>query len=69
MAAGAATMGAAIASGGKAKFKEDRDDRLPKGDIAILRFLASAGILESDLWIQYAELGGIGATWLSPSRT
>jgi hypothetical protein len=31
-----------------------------KGDEAILRFLAAAEILESDLWVQYAELGGIG---------
>jgi hypothetical protein len=30
-----------------------------KGDIAILRFLAAAEILETDLWQQYNELGGI----------
>ncbi len=30
-----------------------------KGDIAILRFLAAAEILESDLWSQYSELGGV----------
>jgi hypothetical protein len=29
------------------------------GDIAILRFLAAAEILETDLWEQYAELGGV----------
>ena len=28
------------------------------GDMAILRFLAAAEILETDLWAQYAELGG-----------
>lgn len=33
--------------------------RPTKGDIAILRFLAAAEILESDLWQQYNELGGI----------
>ncbi|HEY4848634.1 MAG TPA: ferritin-like domain-containing protein [Methylocella sp.] len=32
---------------------------LTKGDIDILRFLAVAEILESDLWEQYNELGGI----------
>jgi hypothetical protein len=32
-----------------------------KGDIAILRFLAFAELVESDLWQQYAELGGITA--------
>lgn len=31
-----------------------------KGDIAILRFLAAAELIESDLWQQYAELGGAG---------
>jgi hypothetical protein len=33
---------------------------LPSGDIAILSFLAAAELIESDLWTQYAELGGIG---------
>ena len=28
------------------------------GDVAILRFLAAAELIESDLWSQYAELGG-----------
>lgn len=32
---------------------------LASGDIAILRFLAAAEIIESDLWQQYNELGGI----------
>ena len=30
-----------------------------KGDIDILRFLAALEILETDLWQQYNELGGI----------
>jgi hypothetical protein len=34
--------------------------RLKNGDEAILRFLAAAELIESDLWTQYAELGGIG---------
>jgi hypothetical protein len=33
--------------------------KLSKGDAAILRFLAAAEILESDLWEQYTELGGV----------
>ena len=33
--------------------------KLDKGDAAILRFLAAAEILETDLWQQYNELGGI----------
>src|SRR5271165_4725411 len=32
---------------------------ITKGDAAILRFLAAAEILESDLWLQYQEFGGI----------
>jgi hypothetical protein len=36
----------------------DRSGSLTKGDAAILRFLAAAEIIESDLWLQYAELGG-----------
>jgi hypothetical protein len=35
---------------------------LTKGDVAILRLLAAAEIIEADLWQQYNELGGIGAT-------
>src|SRR5205814_6507702 len=33
--------------------------KLGKGDAAILRFLAAAEILETDLWQQYNELAGI----------
>ena len=32
---------------------------LPPGDVAILRFLAAAELLEADLWKQYNELGGV----------
>ena len=32
---------------------------LSRGDAAILRFLAAAEILETDLWQQYNELCGI----------
>jgi hypothetical protein len=42
--------------------REDRQGKLTKGDVAILRFLAGAEIIETDLWQQYNELGGIGAT-------
>jgi hypothetical protein len=37
----------------------DKSGSLTKGDAAILRFLAAAEILETDLWLQYAELGGV----------
>ena len=38
---------------------EERSGSLSKGDAAILRFAAAAEIIESDLWLQYAELGGV----------
>jgi hypothetical protein len=42
--------------------RQDRRGKLTKGDVAILRLLAAAEIIETDLWQQYNELGGIGAT-------
>lgn len=38
---------------------EGKSGLLTPGDAAILRFLAAAEILETDLWQQYNELGGI----------
>jgi hypothetical protein len=38
---------------------EEKSGSLHPGDAAILRFLAAAEIIESDLWQQYAELGGL----------
>jgi hypothetical protein len=38
---------------------DDSHGNLTRGDAAILRFLAAAEILETDLWQQYNELGGI----------
>jgi hypothetical protein len=42
------------------KARRQESGPLNAGDIAILRFLAAAELIESDLWTQYAELGGIG---------
>ncbi|HWF49063.1 MAG TPA: ferritin-like domain-containing protein [Solirubrobacteraceae bacterium] len=36
-----------------------REDGLGAGDVAILRFLAAVELIETDLWQQYAELGGV----------
>jgi hypothetical protein len=36
-----------------------RSGSVTDGDIAILRFLAAAELIESDLWVQYNELGGV----------
>jgi hypothetical protein len=60
IAAGVATVGAGLAASGASTFGAQNSGRLTPGDIAILRFLAAAEIIESDLWVQYAELGGIG---------
>src|SRR5437868_14668093 len=38
---------------------EKEKGHLKKGDAAILRFLAAAEIIETDLWQQYNELAGI----------
>jgi len=43
-----------------AQSKGQSSASLNAGDVAILRFLAAAELIESDLWTQYAELGGIG---------
>lgn len=48
--------GALLAGEGRAEASEG--GKLKRGDVAILRFLAAAELLESDLWTQYAELGG-----------
>jgi hypothetical protein len=63
-AAGAATLGAGLLAHSSSVFArqegpEERSGRLTRGDAAILRFLAAAEILETDLWQQYNELGGI----------
>ncbi|MGE5114201.1 MAG: ferritin-like domain-containing protein, partial [Acidobacteriaceae bacterium] len=62
-AAGAGAVSAAVLSHGVSAFAEqhheERSGRLTPGDAAILRFLAAAEILETDLWQQYNELGGI----------
>jgi Ferritin-like domain len=55
---------ALLMTNGKAQADErqERNGKLTKGDVAILRLLAAAEIIETDLWQQYNELGGIGAT-------
>jgi len=60
--AGAATIGAGLLADSSSVFAQDRVESsgsLSKGDASILRFLAAAEILETDLWQQYNELGGI----------
>ncbi|HMH08281.1 MAG TPA: hypothetical protein VK579_16520 [Terriglobales bacterium] len=62
LAVGAATLGAGLLVNSSSLFAHDQEEgrgALGKGDAAILRFLAAAEILETDLWVQYNELGGI----------
>src|SRR5947209_779687 len=56
---GAGAIGAGLLANGVPVFAEKASGSLTQGDVAILRFLAAAEILETDLWIQYNELGGI----------
>ncbi len=52
IASGTVTASALLTVQGKAA-------TLNPGDVAILRFLAAAELIESDLWQQYNELGGV----------
>jgi hypothetical protein len=58
-AAGAATVLANSPSLLAQQGPAEHSGRLTPGDAAILRFLAAAEIIETDLWQQYNELGGI----------
>ena len=60
IAGAALTAGALLAA--QAQADDDDSGSLTKGDAAILRFLAAAEILETDLWLQYNELGGVQDT-------
>jgi hypothetical protein len=49
--------GAALLSSASKAFGDE--NTITAGDAALLRFAAAAEILETDLWVQYNELGGI----------
>jgi hypothetical protein len=60
LAPGAALLGSAS----KALAGDDdekKNNRLTRGDVAILQLLAAAELIEADLWEQYKELGGVDA--------
>ena len=56
---GAGAISAGLLANGLPAFAKEDSSSLTRGDIAILRFLAAAELIESDLWQQYNELGGI----------
>lgn len=57
-AIGALSVGSATLASAEDNDQSERS-RLSTGDAAILRFLAAAEIIETDLWQQYNELGGV----------
>src|SRR6266446_4420561 len=61
--AGAGTIGAELLNAGLLNntlaHAQGTGAALTKGDVAILRLLAAVEIIETDLWQQYNELGGI----------
>jgi hypothetical protein len=65
LAVGAGTIGAGLLATSPTARAKDKDKEknkgggLTKGDADILRFLAAAEIIETDLWQQYNELAGI----------
>ena len=63
---GMGVAGAALTAGALLTTAAEADDSyghgLSESDAAILRFVAAAEIIESDLWIQYTELGGVMAS-------
>jgi hypothetical protein len=58
-----ATVGVGLLSNGlvPAAKAASKNNAISDGDVAILRFLAAAEIIETDLWLQYEELGGNAA--------
>jgi len=59
VAGAAATVGAGILANSNFAIAQGDSGKLGTGDVAILQFLAAAEIIESDLWLQYQELGGV----------
>jgi hypothetical protein len=59
---GVGVTGVALSAGSllsKQAFAAQGGGSISKGDAAILRFLAAAEIIESDIWLQYQELSGV----------
>ena len=54
-----AVAGAALAAWESDSLAQGNQGNISQGDIDILRFFAAVEIIETDLWVQYNELGGI----------
>src|SRR5579864_2938959 len=59
IAGAALSAGALLGTEGNAQTTRSTG-RLSRGDVALLQFALWAELVESDLWTQYAELGGVG---------
>lgn len=66
VAGAALSAGSLLATVGETEAQAQSPKSLTPGDAAILRFLAAAELLETDLWQQYAELGGVTAGKQNP---
>jgi Ferritin-like domain len=65
IAVGAVTASTGLLTGGISAFGQENkndSDNISRGDAAILQLLLAAEIIETDLWQQYRELGGVEAT-------
>jgi hypothetical protein len=56
---GATATGVSAVSAGGATARAHKAGGPTPGDFAVLRFLAAAELLETDLWEQYADFGGV----------
>jgi hypothetical protein len=66
MAGAALSAGPLFATMTETEAQAQSPKSLTPGDAAILRFVAAAELLETDLWVQYAELGGVTAGKQNP---
>jgi len=62
---GAALSAGSLLSTGATAQTGSRNGKLSPGDVALLQFALCAELVESDLWTQYAELGGVGRSRLA----
>jgi hypothetical protein len=60
LAGGAATVGAGLLAKGTSARAQEQGALLMTAMSPSSAFVAAAELIESDLWVQYAELGGIG---------
>jgi hypothetical protein len=59
MGAALLAPGAALLTGSGRVLAARDEERLTRGDVAILQLLAAVELIEADLWQQYKELGGV----------